>query len=105
MARSDAVILPSLCYENSPTVLYESFQSGVPVIASCIGGIPERVIDGENGLLFEPGSVDALVFALKRFVHERTQFAARRRDIQRSSEQYALCAYVDQLEGLFGSRS
>lgn len=105
MARSDAILLPSLCYENSPTVIYEAFQSGVPVIASRIGGIPELLKDGENGLLFEPGSVEAFVLALKRFVHEREAFAARRPEIRRASEAYALTKYVDQLEGMFGSRS
>ncbi len=101
LTRADAVVLPSLCYENSPTVLYEAFQAGVPVIASRIGGISERVREGENGLFIEPGSVDSLVFGLKRFAQERKQFASLRRAIAQESEQFSLKKYVDRLEGLF----
>jgi len=56
-AFSDAlcVIMPSECYENSPMTVFESFAFGKPVVGASIGGIPELVVDGETGLLFEPG--------------------------------------------------
>ena len=41
MVSSDCLIVPSLCYENSPTVIYEAANSCLPVIASRIGGIGE----------------------------------------------------------------
>ncbi|KKW30988.1 MAG: Glycosyltransferase, partial [Candidatus Uhrbacteria bacterium GW2011_GWA2_52_8d] len=44
LRTSDAVVVPSICYENSPTVIYESYLVGVPVIASDIGGIPELIV-------------------------------------------------------------
>lgn len=53
-AAADYLIVPSLCYENSPTVIFESFSYGVPVLASNLGGIPEVVKDGVNGYLFNP---------------------------------------------------
>ncbi len=49
------IILPTECYENAPMAVLEAFTCGKPVIGSRIGGIPEMVIDGETGLLFEPG--------------------------------------------------
>jgi len=49
-------VLPSLTYENAPTVIMESMSEGVPVIASRIGGIPELVQEGITGLLFTPGN-------------------------------------------------
>ena len=101
LARSDAVILPSLCYENSPTVIYESFQVGVPVIASRIGGIPELIQDGQNGLLVEPGNTDDLLRVLNQFVSQRELFASRRIQIQHDAERYSLRLYVDRLEELF----
>lgn len=52
---ADLVVVPSLCYENAPTVIYESLAHRVPVLASRIGGIPEHIRDGEDGWLFEPG--------------------------------------------------
>lgn len=43
----------------------ESLMCGTPVIASNIGGVPELINDGENGLLFEPGNVNELVEKIK----------------------------------------
>ena len=48
-------VVPSLCYENSPTVIYDSFNYGVPVIAADIGGVAELVKDGFNGYTFIAG--------------------------------------------------
>ncbi len=65
LASLDLLVVPSIWPENSPLVLREAFLCGVPVIASRIGGIPEIVQDGVNGLLFEPGrSAD-----LRRVIH------------------------------------
>ena len=58
--KSNMIIIPSICYDNSPLVIYESFTTGTPVIGSNIGGIPELVEDGVNGYLFEAGNVDDL---------------------------------------------
>ena len=49
-------IVPSECYENCPMAILESFAMGKPVIGSNIGGIPELISDGFDGLLFEPGN-------------------------------------------------
>jgi glycosyltransferase involved in cell wall biosynthesis len=49
------VVLPSECYENAPLAVLEAFALGKPVIGAKIGGIPEMVIDGETGFLFNPG--------------------------------------------------
>ncbi|MBU0880203.1 glycosyltransferase family 4 protein, partial [Patescibacteria group bacterium] len=56
----DCLIVPSLCYENSPTVIYEAFSMGLPVIASKIGGITELMKDNQE-MLFEPGNKDDLI--------------------------------------------
>ena len=52
------VIVPSLWYENQPYSIIESLTLGKTVMASKIGGIPELIKDGVNGLLFRPGDVD-----------------------------------------------
>ncbi len=59
MATSDCLVVPSLCYENSPTVIPLAHQAGLKVIASDLGGIPE--IMGPGDRLFKPGdSIDLL---------------------------------------------
>jgi glycosyltransferase involved in cell wall biosynthesis len=103
MAQADAVVIPSLCYENSPTVIYESFQIGTPVLASRIGGIPELVTDGKTGLLFEPGSVASLVSSLQRLAREREFFWNQQTEIKKIAEGVSLRQYVDQLEKMISS--
>ncbi|HRY63458.1 MAG TPA: glycosyltransferase family 4 protein [Patescibacteria group bacterium] len=64
--QADYTIVPSLCYENSPTVIFESLAAGVPVIATNIGGIPELVRVGENGYLFKPSDKKELLDILEK---------------------------------------
>lgn len=101
MAICDAVVLPSLCYENSPTVIYEAMQVGVPVVASDIGGIGELIEHGKNGLLFTPGNTDALSAALIEVAQKHTWFWAQTQALREESATYAIERYVDQLERLF----
>lgn len=58
--NAKAVVVPSQWYENAPLSVLEAFAYGKPVIGAKIGGIPEMIADGENGLLFDPGNVDDL---------------------------------------------
>lgn len=53
-------VCPSEWYENFPFSISESFLFSKAVVGSNIGGIPELVIDGQTGLLFEPGNVAEL---------------------------------------------
>lgn len=64
MRKSSALIVPSLCYENSPTVIYEANDLNLKVIAANIGGIPEII--KENDLLFKAGDEKDLLDKLKR---------------------------------------
>jgi glycogen(starch) synthase len=67
LASLDVLVLPS-AYEEMGSVLVEAMASGLPVVASDVGGIPEVVRDGETGLLVPPGNVAALAGALDRVV-------------------------------------
>lgn len=58
--NASVVVVPSECYENCPMSVLEAMAFGKPVIASDIGGIPELVVHGETGLLFEPGNKEVL---------------------------------------------
>jgi glycosyltransferase involved in cell wall biosynthesis len=59
-------VCPSEWYENCPFSVMESQERGTPVIGARIGGIPELVDDGVNGLLFESGNVDSLVATVEK---------------------------------------
>ncbi len=56
MSETDVLIIPSICFENSPLVIHEAFASGIPVIASNHGGMADLVKHGVDGLVFEPGN-------------------------------------------------
>ena len=55
-----ATVMASACYENMPYALLEALASGVIVIAADMGGMPERIEDGVNGFLYEPGNTQQL---------------------------------------------
>ncbi len=63
--QARAVVLPSQWYENAPISVLEAYACGKPVIGARIGGIPEMLKNGETGLLFEAGNVDALIAQLQ----------------------------------------
>ena len=60
ISEAKAVIEPSECYDNSPTVVIESFSYGVPVIVSEIGGVQFMVQENSNGYKFKAGNVEDL---------------------------------------------
>jgi glycosyltransferase involved in cell wall biosynthesis len=60
VAKAALTVVPSLCYDNMPNVILESYAHGKPVVGSNRGSIPEVVHDGKTGLLFEPGDGDDL---------------------------------------------
>jgi glycosyltransferase involved in cell wall biosynthesis len=47
-------------FEGLPIALLEAMASGVACVATSVGGVPEVITDGEDGLLVEPGDPDAL---------------------------------------------
>jgi glycosyltransferase involved in cell wall biosynthesis len=65
LAHADVAVLPSV-FEELGTAMLEALHSGVPFVASRVGGIPEVVRDGESALLVPPGDPAALAAALRR---------------------------------------
>ena len=72
MRVADVLVLPSL-WENLPCVLLEAMSSGVPVVASRVGGTPE-IVDASIGQLAEPGSDAALADGIVRVIETRGRF-------------------------------
>jgi len=62
---SICTVLPAQWYENCPMSVLESLAHGRPVIASRIGGLPELIKDGEDGIIFEAGNTPQLAAALQ----------------------------------------
>lgn len=66
LAWADYLVVPSLWWENSPVTIQEAYAAGVPVIASNLGALAEKVRHERSGLLFAPGDVDDLERTLRR---------------------------------------
>lgn len=69
LCAAEASVLSS-AWENFPHTVVEALAVGCPVIATSVGGVPEVVRDGENGLLVPPNDVAALGAAIRRFFED-----------------------------------
>ena len=76
MKESDALVLFSNI-ENSPCVIGEALCSGLPVIATNVGGIPE-LLNNENGILMEAGDEEALARAMRHMIKEHLRFNSKK---------------------------
>ena len=70
MQAADCLVCPSVWAEAAGLVNLEGQASGLPVVASRIGGIPEYVADGRTGLLFPPGDHVRLAAQLRRLIED-----------------------------------
>jgi glycosyltransferase involved in cell wall biosynthesis len=93
LAASDVFVLPSR-FEGTPIAIMEALCMGLPIVATTVGGIPEQVRDGEQGVLVPPRDPEALARALLTLVRDpelrsRMSEAAERRgadyDIRRAA--------------------
>jgi glycosyltransferase involved in cell wall biosynthesis len=72
----DVLVIPSIWLENSPLVIREAFQAGVPVIGSRIGGTADLIDEGRSGRLYDPSSAAELAAILQSIIDDPTQLAA-----------------------------
>jgi len=86
--KVDVTIVPSIWYENLPGVVYESFAFGIPVIGSNIGGIPEMIINGVNGMLFDPYKEGDLEEKLLKFEDNISDWKNKSEIIKQSAQKF-----------------
>jgi glycosyltransferase involved in cell wall biosynthesis len=96
-AAADAAILSS-SWENFPHTLVESLAVGTPVIATRVGGVPEIVEDGVNGLLVAPNDAAALAAAIRRFFGDEELRALLRAGAASSVARFSPDAVFDELD-------
>jgi len=68
--RVDAIVVPSVWFENSPLVIHEAQQARVPVITADVGGMAEYVHDRQNGLLFRHRDAASLTAAMQQLADD-----------------------------------
>jgi glycosyltransferase involved in cell wall biosynthesis len=82
LARVDALVHASVIPEPFGQVVVEGMAAGLPVVAAMAGGPAEILVQGETGLLYPPGDVDALASLLRRLAADaelRSQLGNRAR--------------------------
>jgi glycosyltransferase involved in cell wall biosynthesis len=103
LAAKDLGLVPSVWWDNAPQTVFEFFACGLPVLAAEVGGIPDFVRDGYNGLLFRGNDRAALAEALTRVVNDPDQLWRLRRNVEPPKD---MAEHVSELETLYaGLRS
>jgi glycosyltransferase involved in cell wall biosynthesis len=101
LASSRVLVLPSHS-EGLPNVILEAMASGLPVVATAVGGVPSIISDGIDGLLVPAHDRDRLVGAIDRLLGDaglRQELAARGR--QTVIERYSMPAVSAALTSLY----
>lgn len=99
-ANIDLTVVPSLWWENSPTVIYESYAYQVPVLAADAGGIPELVQAGKIGYLFKAGDPRDLLAVLDKVAQNRANLAKLGLEGREFIKQYSLDNYLTRVLAL-----
>jgi glycosyltransferase involved in cell wall biosynthesis len=101
LAAGDLFAMPSLS-EGLPLALVEAMSFGLPVVVSRVGGVPEVVTDGDEGLLVPPSDPAALAAAIRSLLDD-TALRSRQGDAARTRalRDFAIGTMVDRYERLY----
>ena len=98
ITNSRFVVIPSICNENCPYSVLEAMEIGKPIVASRIGGIPELIVDGENGYLYKADDINELKEKLTLLLDDDEKvnsFAQKSRELYESY--YSPDSYYNEL--------
>jgi len=89
--------------DGIPNVLIEALAMGVPTVATATGGIPEIIVDGETGLLAQPGSPSDLAEKLERILYdEELRERVRRAGRHQVAVEFDIARNIERLAALLG---
>ena len=98
LAAFDVVVMPTLWYEASPLTIQEVFAVGVPIVASRIGAMTEKIREGVDGRLVPPGNADALHKVLFNLLTDPTSLTQLRQNIQ---PVHTMAEHIEEIEALY----
>lgn len=100
MAASDVFALPSLS-EGFPIVSLEAMASGLPIVATKVGGLPEIVEDGQNGFLVEPKSPRQIADKAQLLLEDDELRGRISRNNKEKARSYSWQSIVQRLEEVY----
>ncbi|MCB9802592.1 glycosyltransferase family 4 protein [Candidatus Nomurabacteria bacterium] len=95
--KADILVVPSLCYENSPTVIYEMLALGTPILASEIGGVAELISEGKNGWTYPAGDQEILKKKIINLYQQREKIHLLSENCRKSVQAYLLEQYIKKI--------
>jgi glycosyltransferase involved in cell wall biosynthesis len=103
LSEADALVLPSY-HEGLPMAILEAMAHGIPVISTWVGGIPEAIEDGREGILIAPGDVVALAVGIERLLkNPLLRKAMGKAAIEKAASLFAIDKVLAQLSALYSS--
>lgn len=105
MGACDVFAMPSLRREGLPRALIEAMAQGVPAIVSDVGGMPELVHNGEQGIVVPPGDSRALADAILRLADANVRKEMGRRAREQVATQFSLDRTIERTFALYESLS
>jgi len=100
LVAADMFVLASH-HEGMPVVLMEATSVGLPIVATAVGGIPQVITDGRNGLLVPPGRPDALAAAVEHLVDQPALRLRLGRAAKETSEVFDVAAATSEIETVY----
>ncbi len=97
---SDVFVLPSRA-EGLPMALLEAMSAGLPVIVTPVGGIPDAVTQGAEGVYVEPGRIEQLTAAMTRMLIDEPERLATGRRAHTRARQFDVNLYARRLADLY----
>jgi len=100
LAGSDAFVLASR-HEGLPVSLMEATSMGLPVVGTAVGGVPQVIADGVDGLIVPPGNPERLADALQRIVSDSELRQRLGRAAKDKSAMFDVRAASREIEGIY----
>jgi glycosyltransferase involved in cell wall biosynthesis len=102
MGACDAFVMAS-SNEGLPVAIMEALALGLPVVSTAVGGIPEAITDGVEGLLVPPRDPAALAGAITRVATDPALRAGLARGAAAAGDRYDITATVRRIEAVYAA--
>jgi len=98
--NSHMLIVPSV-KENFPRITLEAMGAGIPVIASSVGGIPEQITDGVDGVIIPPENPQKLANAILSLFSKPEKMMDMSREGVKTAATFTIKRKIESFEGLY----